>query len=81
MRRLPGQMAIACIRAFGMVRKAVFPRAVCRFVPSCSVYAMEAFRKYPFWKALWLSVKRILRCHPFCKGGYDPLPEPGSRKE
>jgi uncharacterized protein len=46
----------------------------CRFEPSCSHYALQAFRKYPFFKALYLSVRRILKCHPFHKGGYDPLP-------
>lgn len=45
----------------------------CRFVPTCSEYAMQAFDKYGFFKGLYLSVFRILRCNPFCKGGYDPL--------
>ncbi|HPT72008.1 MAG TPA: membrane protein insertion efficiency factor YidD [Candidatus Cloacimonadota bacterium] len=46
----------------------------CRFQPTCSHYALQAFSKYPFFKALYLSVRRILKCHPFHKGGYDPLP-------
>ncbi len=46
----------------------------CRFEPSCSQYALQAFHKYPFFKAFYLSVSRILKCHPFHKGGYDPLP-------
>ncbi|MDO4594411.1 MAG: membrane protein insertion efficiency factor YidD [Tissierellia bacterium] len=45
----------------------------CKYVPTCSQYALEAFKKYPFFKALALSVRRILRCNPFSKGGYDPL--------
>ncbi|MCG8570953.1 MAG: membrane protein insertion efficiency factor YidD [Spirochaetes bacterium] len=45
----------------------------CRFYPSCSQYAEEAFTKYPFFKALGLSCYRILRCNPWNKGGYDPL--------
>ena len=46
----------------------------CRFNPTCSQYALEAFEKYGFFKGLYLSVRRVLRCNPFCKGGYDPLP-------
>jgi hypothetical protein len=46
----------------------------CRFVPTCSQYAYEAITKYGLIKGGFLSVKRILRCNPFCKGGYDPVP-------
>lgn len=45
----------------------------CRFVPSCSQYALEAVEKYGFFKGGYLSIKRILKCHPFHPGGYDPL--------
>lgn len=45
----------------------------CRFTPTCSSYALQAFRTYPFWKATLLAGKRILKCHPFHPGGYDPL--------
>ena len=45
----------------------------CKFYPSCSQYAIEAFEKYGIWKGFWLSTKRIIRCNPFSKGGYDPL--------
>ncbi|MGC2236299.1 MAG: membrane protein insertion efficiency factor YidD [Pyrinomonadaceae bacterium] len=45
----------------------------CRFTPTCSVYAMEAVEKYGALKGTWMGVKRILRCQPFCKGGYDPV--------
>ncbi len=48
--------------------------AHCRFTPTCSEYALQAFKKYNFFKALFLSFKRILRCNPYCEGGYDPLP-------
>ncbi|HAT56964.1 MAG TPA: membrane protein insertion efficiency factor YidD [Veillonellaceae bacterium] len=46
----------------------------CRFTPTCSEYAMEAIQKYGPVKGSWLAVKRIAKCHPFHKGGYDPLP-------
>lgn len=45
----------------------------CRFTPTCSEYAMQAYTKYNFFKATGLTLWRILRCNPFCKGGYDPL--------
>jgi len=48
--------------------------STCRFYPSCSNYTKEAFEKFKFLKASYLSIKRILRCHPFNKGGYDPIP-------
>lgn len=51
------------------------PRA-CRFTPTCSEYAAEAIMKLGAVKGLGLTVWRLLRCQPFCKGGYDPVPEP-----
>lgn len=51
----------------------------CRFTPSCSQYAIEAFTKRGFFAGLVLSTYRILRCNPFSKGGYDPVPERGFR--
>ena len=45
----------------------------CRFYPTCSEYGLQAFQKYHFFKALRLTVWRILRCNPWNKGGYDPL--------
>ena len=47
----------------------------CRFTPTCSAYAIEAFRKRGFFVGLGLTVWRILRCNPFSKGGYDPVPD------
>ena len=46
----------------------------CRFQPTCSEYARQAYQKYGFFKGTWLTVKRLLRCHPWAKGGYDPVP-------
>lgn len=45
----------------------------CRFIPTCSEYAYQAFEKYGVLKGGYLAVRRLLKCHPFHKGGYDPL--------
>ena len=54
-------------------------RPCCRFTPTCSSYAIEAFQKRGFFIGTILTVWRILRCNPFSKGGYDPVPERGLR--
>lgn len=46
----------------------------CRYVPTCSAYALEAVEKYGSLKGTALAVKRVLRCHPFHAGGFDPVP-------
>jgi putative membrane protein insertion efficiency factor len=46
----------------------------CRFTPTCSHYGLQAFKKYGVWRGLFLTVKRISRCHPWGDSGYDPLP-------
>jgi len=46
----------------------------CRFSPTCSAYALEAIEKYGALKGAYLAVRRLLKCHPFHKGGYDPVP-------
>lgn len=57
-------------------RKYISPmrQPCCRFMPTCSQYALEALEKYGAVKGSWLAIKRILRCNPLCKGGYDPVP-------
>jgi len=66
------KILIGLIRLY---RKHISPRKkpCCRFYPTCSQYSMEALEKYGALKGSYLSVRRILKCHPFNKGGYDPL--------
>jgi len=63
-------------------RKRISPikKPCCRFTPTCSEYALEAFQVHGALKGLYLSIKRIIRCNPLCKGGYDPVP-PKRKKE
>ncbi len=51
-----------------------FTQASCRYTPTCSQYAVEALKKYGPLKGLWLTIKRISRCHPWGGYGYDPVP-------
>jgi len=60
------------IKAYKYLISPILPSS-CRFYPSCSEYALEAFNKYGFIKGFWMTLKRIGRCHPLCDGGYDPV--------
>ena len=67
------QVLIAPIRLYQLVHPYFFHGA-CRFTPTCSQYAIEALRVHGPFKGFYLAVFRVLRCNPFCKGGYDPVP-------
>ena len=71
-------IAILIIRLYQKLISPLKPPC-CRFTPTCSAYAIEAFQKRGFFIGLILTLWRILRCNPFCKGGYDPVPEKGLR--
>ena len=67
------RLLLAAIRFY---RRNISPlrKPCCRYVPTCSEYSLEAIEKYGPWKGSWLALRRLLRCHPFHKGGYDPVP-------
>jgi uncharacterized protein len=72
-RRWPRLAVMGLIRAYQMtLSHLAFTQ--CRFVPSCSHYALEAVARYGALRGSLLGVKRILRCHPLHPGGYDPVP-------
>ena len=64
---------IAMIRFYQICISPLKPPC-CRFCPTCSAYAIEALQKYGAVKGSYLAMRRILKCHPFHKGGYDPVP-------
>lgn len=69
MKRIP----LFLIRAYQVALSPIFPPS-CRFYPTCSQYGYEAIEKYGIIRGGYLTAKRILRCNPFCRGGYDPVP-------
>ena len=69
-------LMIAIIRFYRKYISPIKPPC-CRFTPTCSAYAIEAYQKRGFFIGTVLTVWRLLRCNPFCKGGYDPVPLKG----
>jgi hypothetical protein len=65
-------IAISLLRIYKYAISPLLPPS-CRFTPTCSEYAAEAIEKNGFFKGMFLGVKRLLRCHPFHAGGYDPV--------
>jgi len=68
------RVLIALVRAYQLVLSPWMGRQ-CRFTPSCSHYAIQAIEMHGAGKGAWLTLRRILRCHPFHPGGHDPVPE------
>jgi hypothetical protein len=69
----PARFAAAVLLFYKRFLSPLLPEA-CRFDPTCSVYSREAFLEFGFRRGLSLSLRRLMRCHPFHKGGHDPVP-------
>ena len=72
--------ALSMLRAY---KWAVSPMLLpaCRYVPTCSEYAIEAIERYGALCGTWMAIRRVLRCHPFAKGGYDPVVDLRARRD
>ena len=70
-------LAAVLLAGIGFYRRFISPMIGprCRFTPTCSAYGLEAIQKHGPWKGGWLTVKRLLRCHPFTPCGCDPVPD------
>ena len=73
LRSVPKRVLLWMIRFYRVSISPMHP-ACCRFTPTCSQYALEDVEKYGALKGGYLALRRILRCHPFHEGGYDPVP-------
>jgi uncharacterized protein len=72
-RSLPTRAMIALLRGYQVWVSPAFP-PMCRFYPSCSAYAIEALQVHGPMAGSWLTLRRLLRCHPWHPGGIDPVP-------
>lgn len=68
------RLGVGAIRRYQRWISPLLPPS-CRFTPSCSEYAAEAVERHGLLRGGWLAARRLLRCHPFYPGGYDPVPE------
>ncbi len=67
-------LALAAVRLYKRAVSPLLP-AACRFTPTCSEYAYQAIARHGALRGTWLAARRILRCHPLSRGGFDPVPE------
>ena len=68
------KILISMVRFYRKYLSGLKGRSCCIYTPTCSEYAIEALERYGAWKGSYLTIWRILRCNPFSKGGYDPVP-------
>ena len=79
----PGAVGRVLVALITVYRTAISPLRppTCRYLPTCSEYAVEAVTVHGAWRGGWLAVRRLLRCHPFHAGGHDPVPPHVGRRE
>ncbi|MBI1872957.1 MAG: membrane protein insertion efficiency factor YidD [Acidobacteria bacterium] len=73
-RRILARTAWVALRGYQWMLSPLFAGS-CRFIPSCSEYAREAIARHGVAQGVWLSARRLARCHPFCEAGFDPVPQ------
>ncbi len=66
------KVGVTLIKVYRRVVSPMLPRS-CRFTPSCSLYTLQAIEKYGLLRGSFMGARRLLRCHPFSEGGYDPV--------
>ncbi len=74
------RVMIRLIRGYQKFISPQFPPS-CRFVPTCSSYAIQAIERFGVFRGGWLTIRRLLRCHPWGGHGYDPVPEKEEKKK
>lgn len=72
-RRSVTTVALVALRMYQWMLSPLFAGS-CRFIPSCSEYARDAIARYGVARGVWLSARRLARCHPLCEAGFDPVP-------
>jgi putative membrane protein insertion efficiency factor len=70
---IPRHLLIGLLRLYRLAISPLYGQ-VCRYHPSCSAYALDAVTEYGAVRGTWMSARRLLRCHPWAPGGYDPVP-------
>ena len=74
------RLLLACVRGYQYLVSPLLPPR-CIYEPTCSHYALQAIETHGPLRGLWLTIRRVLRCHPFARGGYDPVPAPRHLEE
>ena len=76
---MTAKLLIALVRGYQLALSPFFGGS-CRFLPSCSAYAIEAIRMHGAWRGAVLALRRLARCHPFARAGHDPVPAPSESR-
>lgn len=77
--RLPQKILMSAVKAYRLLLSPSLG-SDCRFEPSCSAYSLEALRQHGAARGSYLTLKRLVRCHPWCEGGLDPVPQKAASK-